>query len=1200
MKGRMLLATAVALMMVVTVMPLSDISTADAAQAAYTAADVEGSDLPALAFVDNGDGSYTMQSEYLESVFGIKDAAPSDIDDPIGNNPVGISPLELVYWYGGADSTYEVHEISSGENIRVDHTNINTDSNHSISFAAALTQNNADAHKAPGTRWDESGFAKQDWYCNLYYDNGTGELKLAVMNGVDSSVVSVDAAGGTGPYPLDQINIVTSIQSTNILDYAVGDFDGDGNEDIAVHHITNILVFSLDQSTLQLELRSSTPVPSYSGYHNTLFTPVSMSSGDVDDDGVDELVVARGYYKDGIAGNSEFTDIGVVNYGDSMGATAKWVRMTVHDPKNSSSMLDSVMTSVACADIDNDGRTEIVVGGFLWDNTNTDVSYTKNWNHSAGELYLTYLEYSEMSSSVNPRGLTILGDDNGTASTRYLQDNKDFSKHYAMNGHDLADTSIFLTDNSDNPSGLCRSPNWCNWTVPLYGGSMSGPENGRTHDQAYFDKWFYEYRDGSFKVYKKVSELGKVMDNNNVACHAVNIGSILNQDPENYSARDDFMVFYAADLQSNFDNGDTEWVFVVYSYSDNPECAHLYSVNLTEPYRDLRGWGLYNVGRAFVGNYDNDTYYVDYMARLFTYTDPTVIAVLEAVPYDMDLADILLGGADAIGKTSFTKYDSHTESVDSTCHFEIGPSGGLDAIVKAEAAVMMSHDKTFSSSNTLQFSSSYTSSHDTVAAYVIPTDMYFHKVYVPSGTGYTESYQYVPTYRDPVQTMFDREEYNEFITNYNGLMADLSSDFVDLPTIPSYGVEEGDVTTYTGKPTDPLQQRDVYYKGAGNSATVHQEVDLSKSTGEAYAGGGYVDVSIQASLFFGIVNIGGSMQLGGTRTTTSTDLSGMAFSSDLYNGMQVNYLGNVNEAKSVLSQYTMTGSIWAEMRQLTDEHGNVNEYVHVGYTVTNHTSAAKLASIVPDVYIPDGTDEDDPYNPTNDSICLQVTLPGLNERPDMNADGYRLQVKWQNNWYTINGSVLGFGVYVGSVTDGWESFDGTLYPEPEDRTVWVKVDGLSAISNNSVDFRIESYRTAGTVEEKNPSLPVTGYKDTRVSGANHMVTAGRPMVPDHITLTGADRNFIVVGPESFKKIDEHIVLFLKTELSEGDRADLWYCDRDLNFSLLSEDLLIYADGYMIYEYVPEPETDSGPVLVAGSVILVLLSAMLLVSAFRKR
>ena len=70
----------------------------------------------------------------------------------------------------------------------------------------------------------------------------------------DDPFIYNEESGTPSGYPAADVNLVPTLQSKNILNYAVGDFDGDGNEEIAVLHQSYIMYFGLNLTTGALEL----------------------------------------------------------------------------------------------------------------------------------------------------------------------------------------------------------------------------------------------------------------------------------------------------------------------------------------------------------------------------------------------------------------------------------------------------------------------------------------------------------------------------------------------------------------------------------------------------------------------------------------------------------------------------------------------------------------------------------------------------------------------------------------------------------------------------------------------------------------------------------------------------------------------------------------------------------------------------------
>ncbi len=1154
------------------------------------------------------DGTFMFTSNYVNEMFGVKNPSPSEVDNPFGDDALGVAPQEIVYWQGGSNSRFIVHETGETKVIRDDQTGLNTDSYHSTSFSAQLTAGNDGRFGGytGSSHWNEVGFHLLDWYCSLFYDNNTGALMLAVSNGEDSDVVSVDSLAGTGPYSPKDINIVSSLQSRNILNYSVGDFNGDRNDEIAIAHQWGIYIFGLDQTNLEIVLMGKAEVPRIGGSDNTLYTPVSMASGDIDSDGMDELLITRGYYQSGIAGNMEFTNLGILDVDDRGRVTSDWIRVTMTDPKNNASVLDSVMTSVTVGDIDSDLVNEIVLGGFLWDNTNTSRSYTEDWARSAGELYLTYIEPTDISrGDVRFRGLTILGDDNGTATTRFVDGNKSWSNHYKLNSHNRADTSIYLTDNNDNPTGLCRSVNWCNWTVPLFAGSINGIHNGYVVDQVYFDKWFYGLVGNGFVVHAQNPQLGYVIDDNNIVCNGVDIGQILGDNGKEYTGKDQFLLFYGADLEKSTDKGRTEWVYVIYSEGTPGSNITDAKYSTDYGYRDLRDWGdngLYNVGRVFAGNYDYDTFYVKLIGHLYVFSDPEIITVLAPVPYDSNIAGALRSGSGAFGTTTFSKYTSHTDETTSTFTYDLGFSLGQDKKpsgknkgFNAGFSIGFKGDSGWSNSQTVTISTSYSSPNGAVAALIVPLDIYMYEVHDPREDGTYDNYkQTIPFASAPMVSMFGYDGYNLMVDTYNAMLKDYDSNMMELEKIPVADNTAGDLSSYYRQPNvsallhDPIE---INSHGGGIDTTTVYTVDMSSSKTEWNSHGAFFNLQ----LLFG--GFGFKVDADYTYTHSETDLSGLSFSTTLNNGFAWLYQGESHEAQSVLSQYTMRGTMWAEERHIT-LGGEDQRYVYVGYTVTDHTTVPAWGKLAGDMRILDEDDDDDPYNPTNDAVFMKVTLPEASLRDT--GDRYMVQMRWNSNWYDLSvvANKLGMPSYAGDVENGWEHTTGTFTPVwGEEFSTWIKVTGLSHYTNTEFQFRIVAEKTDHTgMTFINPALAITCYKDTHIADMDMpmlMMPSIRPPQnegPFEI-YNGVD---ILFDERAVYDVDGVVFMIIKTDLEMGDRINLWYQTDDGEYHLVAQGLTVFEDGYVAYEFShpDDPLIDdagTGLVIVA---LMVLIGTMM--------
>ncbi len=1129
-----------------------------------------------IEYIDEN-GMFIIKNEYLENMFKCT-GNPSDVDDMVGHDAMTSTPLEIATWGGGDNTSFHAREHNSESEIKTALTNVNTDSYHSIGFGAALTRNSDYVSQDPNSLWNKTGFNKQDWFCSLYYDNNSGNLMLMATNGENTSVVNIDSTVGTTPYLVSEINKISSIQSANILNYEVGDFDGDGNEEIAVFHQFKIYFFGIEKDGVSLQYLYKADTKAKQGKHSGNFaTPVCMTSGDLDRDGIPELLATMVSYSYGASNNDVYTNLVIISLNkdtdnkrvsfleassDNVFKTTIWIP----DPVRNTAQLDSMMSSVSVGDIDCDGDMEIIIGGYLWNNSMTP-SDGGAQTKSEEELYLAYSEY-DSSKNIKWKATTILSERNGLATTRFIPGNDSFEDYYHLERSNLSDTSLYTTDSSDDPYGLCTSPNWCNWTIPMETVSIDGFYEGCTNDQVFFDKWIYRLNGDSFTVHSKTPDLGIVMDNNNIICNNLTSGVLYNQSYTAIDGKEELYLHYAADLQSSFDGGSTEWVYVVYNEYKDGEVYANYSPYMSGGYRDLREWGsgLYNMGRCFVGNFDNDVYYAEIEGRWFGYTDPKPIAFLAGVPYEEDLSNVLGLGANSIGTTSYSKYISESQSESSTFTVDCGIFGEFEKTWHFNMEAGYSYQCDSETTITTTISKNFNSSNDSVAIWIIPMDFYVYKLYTPTSDGkYEESWDLLTNTQTPVQTIMDYEEYCTFIDNYNLQCKQFyGEDFVEVGKIKNNEHKEGDISTYKTTSNNPIISEDVYYEAGGNLATIGTCIDLSESSSDTYSHGGYGGIGLGRHIK-NLFDIGGSVNGAGANSFMTGHTDGQSFTSELYQGMHKNYIGDETDVQSVLSQYDMNGTFWADLRTVTLTDGSECNYVHTGYTVNNHSVAASLATLAPDTYVPG---ESSPYDPTADSICMLLQHPN-NTGFDAMAEMYQVELKWQGNWYPINSmSELGFEFYE-QINSEWIPSDNeflTNIDYSEDTEIWLKITGLSSVSNTEFEFRVVGEKSDG---DRNPSIGVTGYKDTRLAGS-HVISASQHISDGHKAYVGNmnDLPAIFISKNYLQNIvmDNLIIKTKHTDLKVGDLVSVVIYDEDGNHKILTDRTLVYADGFVHVNY----------------------------------
>ncbi len=1142
---RALFAMVLALIMTSSLIPI-----AGCGNSSGESTDVSYRESPVL--TDLGDGKYVLSNPYLEGFFEITPSGSFDMDDPLSSGLYEVTPMEILFTDDSHATVSKPWDpVDKRNGVSGDFPNV---LDKGVVFSASLTKCSP----------QESLTISMDWKCILEYDEMDGSYypKLTVDN-LKSSGIELDLYDYTRGYSEEELDIITSIQSPNILNYAVGDFDGDGNDEIALHNAYDIIIVDMGYSyqSLYLYVADQYALDHLDGCDNTLYTPVSMAAVDTDSDGIDELLVARAYYEDGVAGREERTILYHIDTGDDVCTPLK---LGYHE--SNGDYLDMIMVSVTGADLNGDGIQEVVIGGYLWNNDRTDSDYTEDWRYMGGELFLAYFDSDTLLTGNPDMRLTVLGDDDGTAENRFSD-----SSHFSLHNHNSVDTSIYLSDSSDNPTGLCRSVNWCNWTIPLSSVRMESLSEGLS-EQVYFNTWFYAIDGDDFIVYQTTEPFPYTSDNNNVACFFMNSGYIWDNTVEGYDGSESFFLSYSSDMESHYDEGMTEWTFVIYDRSEGMEARASYGEDIISfDGRNLTEWGEEDfLPIPILIDCDYDSFYAVLEAQMYTYTDPTVIAFVSAVPYDQGLADVLISGPDSIGSTEFERYTESGTGTEVSTTITAGPTGSLEMwFLEASGEFGIENGTSESHTQTIEFSTAYESAEDSIAMYVIPMDLFIYRVYEPDGNGGLKvSLQAIPHYHDVVDVMVGYETYVEFIEGYNAVMSSFLDDFQAIPVVELFDHVQGDVASYNEIPMDPLASVNVTYFGTGTHSSVSKCVDLSQEIESSVVEGVQLNFDAQIEVLHRI-GLGASAELESEEVAITSDVSGMAFTSTLSNGMEPMYIGDSRDAHEVLSQYQMEGNFWAEIRDTSYDSSNL-QYIYVGYTVTDYASASAAGSLYPDVYIPDGSDEDDPYNPTGSEVYMLASVPDVGHRADLLADSYVLQISWQGNWYDVNSTNLGI---VSHIQDGsvWVEADELVTSDVSSNEVWFRVSGLDHVDYDSFEFRLVAIDPNGSM---NPSMPVTAYKDVRVL-ADSLLYADALHISDESAVIG-DVDLSGHGT---------IALIVNVGMDSDTPLDLLIRNADGTLSTIAKRLTVNYGGYLIclleaQGNIPEPSEDDDTSMVA--------------------
>lgn len=246
-----------------------------------------------------------------------------------------------------------------------------------------------------------------------------------------------------------------------------------------------------------------------------------------------------------------------------------------------------------------------------------------------------------------------------------------------------------------------------------------------------------------------------------------------------------------------------------------------------------------------LANTDDDTSYMTYTGKhYYTYSDPQVLAVLASPPYFSDLLDRDdLSGNYAESSTTYSSMKGTENGTSSSSTISVGAYVSFEqefsvfgvkiGSVEAEAAFTSGFTYETEHTSSLEQSITYetTSGEDRVAFYSIPMEIYEYTSYIPDGTGkYTEVTSTVSIPHEASIGLIDLSDYENIAEDYSVLPSISGS--VLTPTIgdpSSYPTKEyAGSKAYEGKPAK------VDFTAAGGGSGITQEISFSTSDSKNY------------------------------------------------------------------------------------------------------------------------------------------------------------------------------------------------------------------------------------------------------------------------------------------------------------------------------------------------------------------------------
>lgn len=641
-------------------------------------------------------------------------------------------------------------------------------------------------------------------------------------------------------------------QLKNYLQVATGDWDNDGKDEVAVY-VPEVGNSRIEIYDLQTEDYSN---PSNWRQAWTYFfregsvvsNMISLVSGDVNQDGVDDLACTWGYY-----------------YGPQQNAGSRAVVMF---GSTSAHMLQSsqefpltyegsnlVRASFAFGDMTSGGKTLILAA-----QSDADLKANKQNTRYVG-LYAW-------------NGVTF----KPSVSQNFDLFSKDKDKNYIYSA---------MQNHTENGTDVFHSLPLCPANTAIISRPTAGEkgDDGKTSDLLYFDSLVISCDENGLNIKQALDNNTSAMPGEDYVEYDASAGSVTTAVDANNNTAGSGTLFTLTQTMSK----DTEYksdpytvkgqvpkyerrayykswwhkLFRKKSYYNayvgletvdqavqtpyttrTPGTTRLSTVNLFDGSQPVKT----NVNSSYtlcLANTDDDTSYMTYTGKhYYTYSDPQVLAVLASPPYFSDLLDRDdLSGNYAESSTTYSSMKGTENGTSSSSTISVGAYVSFEqefsvfgvkiGSVEAEAAFTSGFTYETEHTSSLEQSITYetTSGEDRVAFYSIPMEIYEYTSYIPDGTGkYTKVTSTVSIPHEASIGLIDLSDYENIAEDYSVLPSISGSvlthtlgDPSSYPSAPSAGSK-----AYNGDPAK------VDFTAAGGGSGITQEISFSTSDSKNY------------------------------------------------------------------------------------------------------------------------------------------------------------------------------------------------------------------------------------------------------------------------------------------------------------------------------------------------------------------------------
>ncbi|MGM9942087.1 MAG: hypothetical protein ACI32N_08905 [Bulleidia sp.] len=659
---------------------------------------------------------------------------------------------------------------------------------------------------AQGVAFDPTGCGQKTHVAIVGYresasNSNWGDIYLYIINAVEDKVEKEIALVLNSERVKTAMDALTVVDSKNFFQITAGDYNGDGKDTIVVYDtyvnpssaiesrfglkaydydadkmdyvLDYIYETGNDGKYLNHDYVAST-LPESTSLQNQLC--VSLDSGDVNGDGIDDLIVLS--YTGDITsdkvkevGNKTVIPTLVVGYGEK-GKRLQFLQIdktSIVQVLNNES-ITMVFPDVSVGDIDGDGDAEILVAGYRNKTSATDII---DVNDDQGQNVMAYAYYETTGAgTLNCNGgLKIMAraDTSPIAKDDSLREHEDFFQQYSVE---------------------CVAVNGKN-----------------TQEYVFANGWFYFMENGELKSCAtnntdsyKISDLESVTNPfkelvDKVGNKDVDEVFIMNASAGNFfaTASGNEAIILTVGYKTHTDeNKEGDYNFDYYVFwnntpmpTDSFDIGDNYGTSLKLNYEYFSNYGTNYPLYELTGSADNyfvsgkdgfsvlltpvdigdDTVVARYSGKAFAYTDPTVVAFLQAAPYFEEL-----GEGNSSTTYSYSESYRTTSAVGSENSFDVGVAESMQAgplQQSMEMGIAYELNKEFAKSQERTFTTTFEAS-DQNQVILRQTLMYYYFYDVKTSDGEIhEAALVVSAPQYPVLTSVSVDQYNALATAYN-------------------------------------------------------------------------------------------------------------------------------------------------------------------------------------------------------------------------------------------------------------------------------------------------------------------------------------------------------------------------------------------------------------------------------------------------